>query len=332
MTVTSAYASLFNISEDEVKYLYKNRTEDILICKCGKFRKLKPSSQSKIGKMLAITCGNPKCNPACGRKRPEHSTFIKKLIADGTNEKFMSTIMKKGERFNKEVNTPEFKRKVLERMGIVVTDVEVQFSKMMSNRNKDVNQRRKQIINRYTKWESEYRDLIELVCGVVPTLDWVYSLSESDIHMYWGRIHGINTIRNSMRSQNSGRTNWFKTDTICGLQYNTQGLTAIRTRSGLETDFIQFFEKYKIKWSYEELRILTLDGSGFYVPDFIIDVNGQKYIIEAKGSFYRQDKEVYIKNKIGAGVKFASERGWKFCLVYQSPKNFKFLTECIIGE
>lgn len=59
----------------------------------------------------------------------------------------------------------------------------------------------------------------------------------------------------------------------------------------------------------DKLKIASLDKTSFYVPDFVAVINDKTFTIEVKGSYYRQDKEYYTKNKIGAGIEYCKSKG-----------------------
>lgn len=72
---------------------------------------------------------------------------------------------------------------------------------------------------------------------------------------------------------------------------------------------------------------------GFYLPDFLIKLNGKQILIEVKGNFYRQDVPDYIANKIAAGIKYAKEKGYQFILTFDKPdKEYKFIENAFINE
>ena len=319
----------------EEMYQYLGRGKKQYLCSCGNYRILWISKQSKIGKMLGRACGRPECDPKFGRKRPRQSKIMKALAADPKNNEYRNTLMQKGKKKNPKVNTIEFKRKVLQNCDIDVRElgsksVKERYSLYLSDRNKSVERRRKQILNSYLKWDPAYKELIVLVTKEVPTLEWVSSLSDFEVHRIWKRVHGISTIRNWDKISESGR-GFYKRKLVAGLKFNTQRKTSVVTRSEAEEKYINLFEKNKIPWSYEELRIETIMKDGFYKPDFIINHKGQKYLIEVKGkNWYRQDKDTYIKNRCYAAHKYATQHGWVFGISYNmSPKDMSFIDHLI---
>lgn len=318
------FAEINNLPIEIVDYLTKTKT---LFCKCGEYKKVYALSASKIGYGLYHSCGKPECNSRYGIKRPGHSAFMKNLAASGANEKYNATLIKSGERHNAELNSIEFKNKVLLSTGFNGT-----FSQYLGARNKDVNNRRKQIMSRYNMWEDQYKELIKLVCQCVPTTEWCDTLTEDQVQYYWKRLHGINTIRNCDNSQEVGRSLRFKGEYVRDLKFNYTGLTIVKTRSSWETELIKIFEKKRIEWSYEEFRIGTVDHSGFYIPDFVAKIKNKTYMIEVKGGYFATDKEWYMKNKIAAGVNFCKQRNWSFCMVWEKPQNLDFVKTPLIGD
>ena len=339
MKTKELFLTLTDIKESIIlEYLSKgNRCDKDLWCKCGKPKRMRIFSFGNDIKYESLDsyCGDKKCHPTYGIKRPAHSKYMSELAASGENAAFNATLMKKGMNHNLEVNTESFKKKVLDNKEIVYSEdnfLEI-YSNMLSERNKARSTRTVKMITQFTNWEKEYIDLILLVTdGINITEDWLSSLSDEKFEHIRYNIHGINTLRNSDKAD-IGRNSWFKSELVSDLKFNIQGLTAVMTRSGMETNYIHLFENNQVSWSYETLKLRNLNGKGFYKPDFIIKYNGTTYIIESKGSFYRTDKTEYMENKIGAGIAHAKQNGWKFCLTFeQNPTTMKFLDKTILGE
>ena len=310
MTQIKEFADYRNISLEDASYITRKSS---FLCKCGGFKMVRQSVQSRVGKVLGPTCGRRECSAVFGRKRPEHSRLMKEMSKSGPAS-FRSNLIKPGQLFNTEVNSLEFKKKVLSTRGVEIEndDVLATFSKHASDLLKSTSTRRKQIIDRYNKWEPEYQELILLVTGgIVPTEDWVNSLTLENMQYIWARIHGINTIRNGIKVARPG---WFKRILKTDFKYNTQNLDKIITRSGLESDYIDYFEKNAIPWSYEKHVIETVRHDGFHIPDFEIFYNTEKILLEVKGTFYRHDKEDYIANKVMAAMSFAKENNMRYIL------------------
>jgi hypothetical protein len=324
MSHIQQFQELYLLTDAQMKIL----STQPLHCKCGAFRKIKQASYASAGVVLSLYCGRKECHPRFGIKRPEHSQYMKQLAATGTNELYSNSLIKPGELRNPNINTDLFREQILKKYY----PNEESFSSMLSGRVKSVKWRRSQIIIKFTKWETYYQTLVNTLVGTEITPEYVLSLSDDEVHKVWSKIHSVNSIRNLDNSKNTGRNSWFKSELLVNLVYNQQGLTAVRTRSGLETWYINLFEKEKINWSYEKYKIPTIDKTGYYTPDFVVEYNNATYMIETKGSFFRCDKDEYIRNKIQAGVKFANSQGWRFCLVFTKSKDMSFLEKTIIGE
>ncbi len=316
------FAEHHNISEEDASYILRGKTE---FCKCGKYRNITTSKQSRVGLILKRTCGQPECEPLYGRKRPEHSRLMKDMAVNGSDE-FKLNLMKKGEIFNKKVNTIEFKRKKLENKGIDcslmnVEQIETANSEYESNKIKSRGQRSKVILSWVGKWEDEFLSLIKIITNILPTKEYLDLLSETAFVAIYKRIRGINTIRNWSKVKES-RTSWFKRIKIENLHYNTQGKSCVVTKSGLEADYINFFEQNNIPWSYEAVVLETIKKDGFHIPDFLIEYEDQTIMVEAKGSFYRQEVVEYFNNKVAAAVAYCKSNGIRYILTTSGPDKF----------
>lgn len=330
MNTPENFAKMYNLPLETVTYMARNKS---LYCTCGSPRCIVDSSQSKVGVRLGNTCGKIECSKLFGKLRPSHSAYMKELAASGKNEKFSNTLMKSGHMHNPKLNSQEFKRVVLDNKGIMGDNIDDAYSAMLRERNLDRRLRQKQLLTRYNNWEEVYKALIVAVCGQVPDPQWCSSLTDEQFAYYWKRVHGINTIRNSDRSGKVGRTLKFRGEIVTGLMFNRKGFTQISTRSSWEANMIRVFERNKVRWSYEEYHIETVDKNGYYVPDFVAEVEGKTYMIEIKGGFCAGDREYYMRNKIGAAIRFCRKKGWNFCMMYKNPTDLKFLdSTTLTGE
>ena len=282
------------------------------------------------------TCGDSKCEPNYGKKRPEHSKKMKELAVNGSS-KYKNTLMKKGERFNKEVNSTSFKRKRLIKHGYDVADktdeqIAELYSVLLSNFNKSLYTRKRSIVSNYVSWEQEYKDLILVVTkGIVPTEAWINTLSEDNINELWSRIHGINTIRNWNKVKKT-RSNFFKQSHLTGFKHNKKQ-ESIFVKSGLEKEYVEFFETEGFEWEYETIIIETLKKDGFYVPDFLVKIENRTIILEAKGSFYRSNIQDYIENKVKAAQEYCKEHGYEYVLTQKRPdKQLNFIKYALIKD
>lgn len=323
------FAEFHNISEEVSEYIIKDKNP---ICKCGRFKKIKPSSQSKVGLMLSIYCGNKECSPNFGRKRPEHSVLMKRMAAGEGSPAFLATLMKQGELFNREVNTIAFKRQVLTNKGFDVVDksdeeIEELHSIFLGNLVRSREVREKTIMTKIQQWDDEFKTLGESLVDIKDiTLEKLKTLTDEEFNEKYLKLHGIQTVINNINVQET-RSEFFIRVLFEDLKYNSQGKTTVRTRSRLEAEYIKVFEQNGVPWSYEELRLITINKTGVYIPDFIIQYEGQTYIVEVKGNFYGVDKETYFAEKLMAAAEYAKGKGWKFCISFVTPKDMSFLNK-----
>lgn len=317
----------------DTEYLCRNKN---IYCKCGKLRSTQLSPQSKIGVCLYRTCGDTKCDSKYGIKRPEHSLVMKNQVINGS-EKFKRTLIKPGDLHNKEVNSINFKKKRLISHNISVankTNDEINnlYSVLLAEFNTSISRRKSDIISRYDGWEEQYKLLILLITNnVIPTDSWLDSLTDKEIDIIWRRIHGVNTIRNFTRIKSS-RSKWFKQELLSNFKYNTKQQESVFTKSGLEKQYITFFEDNHIPWEYETIVLETINKSGFYIPDFLIKFQNNTILLETKGSFYRQNIIEYINNKVQAGINFCKEHGYVYVLTQKNPDiNGNFIKYSLIN-
>jgi hypothetical protein len=305
------------VTEEEFAYMTRNTSP---FCKCGKYKRVISSTQSKVGKKFFHYCGDPRCSPRYGIKRPEHSKKMRELVRTGS-EAYKASLMKRGHLHNKGVNTLEFKKKRLDNHNIAYNEdnIEEKFSELLKTLQESPKVRRKRIVRSYERWEEEFRELILVVTeNNIPTKEWVDSLSDAEVDRIWRRIHGIATIRNWSKVKKT-RNRFFKQEYMTGFKYNTKGQTHVMTRSGLEAKWILFFEEHAIPWCYEPFVLSNIHNDGFHIPDFLIEVEGRQIILEVKGSFYRQDIPEYFANKVEAAKRFAKENNMMYVLTQKQP-------------
>lgn len=290
-------------------------------CKCGKEKKKKVN-----GRYMGY-CGDSKCSPRYGIKRPDHSAKMKDLAASGENEKYSNSLMKKGTIFNKEANTIEFKMKVLRNKGIECdeTNAEDLHSAFLASNAKSRVIRTKQILTKYGSWDECFKSLAHACCETDCIDDnWVSLLSDDEFSVFFKTMHGIQTVVNMEKHRLAGRNKHYIRVLMGDLKHNVRGITSVLTRSKLESSYIKVFEDNCIPWDYEWIRIPKTNG-GTYSPDFYIKYQGIKYIIEVKGDWYEDDKDVYYQNCLVPAIKYANEHGMLMALSYVEPKNMKFL-------
>lgn len=312
------FSKLHDISQSDVIYMSRRSP---LRCPCGSFRTVKKSSQSLVGMQLGAWCLADKCNPAYGKARPEHSVKMKALAADPASA--INRVLKKKGYVNPFFNSQDFKRRAVENAGIPSSSktIDEAFAEYCSARMKSPIYRAKMVARRVGKWPQWAVDFLE---AYFPAQSFTFPalVNSANLDDVFAKSHGIQTVLNA---KNTGRNSWFKSELVDGLALNREGLTAVMTRSGWESTAIRLFETSGVKWSYETLRLRT--PGGIYTPDFIIEVGGETWLIEIKGSFYRTDKEACMRERISTAVQYAKSNGWKFSLVLQEPTTLQRIFE-----
>jgi len=287
----------YNLDVEKTKYLCRKTS---LLCKCGNFKRIQTSSQSKINISLSRTCGNKECEPNYGIKRPTHSLKMKELALNGSDV-FKNNLIKKNQILNKNINSIQFKKKRLENKYKINLDllseseINQKYSDLLSKISTSRNYRIKIILNRLQTWEPLFVNIIKEKFGSEICLSFLNSLETNKINEMFLFTHGLNTFRYSNKIKKH-RPSFFKKGLLKNFKYNQQ--ESVFFKSGLELEYIEYFEKNSINWEYEPISLLTVRRTGFYIPDFIIQYNNRKIMLEVKGNFYRQNKEDYLLNKI----------------------------------
>lgn len=285
----------------------KTKGLDYLKCSCGQPKKIKGNGT------LHSYCGNKDCHHMTGKKRPEHSRLMAKYAKEG---KF--TVLKKPGFINPFLNSIEFKKKRLLNSGNsnteIMTDGEIihEYNKLValaSTRSDTLRSKAKTLFNRF-------KDLYDL-----------QEISEQDIENV-----DLNTLKNYLKILNSiksvesgtGIAKKYKRTRLSDFEYNSANQQEIVTKSSYETNYAKFFEKNKIPWEYETLRIRC--ENGYYIPDFLITLGNKKYILEVKG-FLLNEKE-YIDKKLRYAAMYGEKNNIDVILTYDArPKDIKSILE-----
>jgi len=238
-----------------------------------------------------------------GKKRPEHSKKLKNK-PNYKNRKENWTV--KRSEYDKEMNSIEWKRKVLINKGIFTDSLsdlkliqlynEYVKKRVMSNDYKIT--KIKNFLNR-SKYKHMYDDVLlkELLTN---NLEESYSIVNSIISTY----HVLRNDNNMGGSPMFVRT-VFNPETLPKCKNKNQ----FSTRSSYESIFINNFILENIEnidyWSFET-EIFNIKNK-LYIPDFIISINGEEYFIELKG--YIRDESTFnkiekISNYMGLNKKY----------------------------
>lgn len=271
---------------------------DVIYCKCGNIRPFRE-------KRMSWFCSK-ECNPAFNRKRPEHSKFMKE------NHRDISSCFKKG-RSNTFVNSIDWKIKVLKNGGLITQEADFNtnkiteiFSKYLSDRIKSIPYKKRIIkrilsndnYNKHPNFHGLTKDDIDIML-------------EDDVEKLMYTYNSIKTLNN--RTDKCGARS-FKREMITNLIYNMR-VTAVYAKSSYESNYIRAFEKNKILWEYEPIRIQA--GNGHYTPDFLFIHNNKKYLLEVKGYFTsNEQKEKYFNTKLKYAIEYCDNNNIVFLFTF----------------
>lgn len=304
----------------------KYHNEKDLLCKCGEFKRIKTARSVFI---VDYYCGDKKCHKSYGKLRPEHSAYMKNLAASGKNDKFSSTLMKRGELKNPKVNSIEFIKTKLMNKGIDIkgfSESDIRF--------------------RNSKYESEKQFSSEYISKAI-----IKFINKHNLHAEFGNptfesllalpIDSLLNIRYRMASWHhflycSKRCSKnYKRDTCTNLKFNLRGLTLVKTKSSYESNHIRFFEENKIPWDYEPFRIVWNEENGAtYTPDFVFVYGEQKFILETKGFLSEQYRNEYLTTRINSAFDYAKNNEYSGMIISfnSSPSNIEELINQTMKE
>lgn len=123
-------------------------------------------------------------------------------------------------------------------------------------------------------------------------------------------------------NENMGKTKFFKSGFV--KVKNCLNKTIIKYRSSWEELSISFLEKNNIKYYYEPFYIEKEDGT-FYLPDFLLEYNGEKILLEIKGFIRGQSGKKNEELKKRAGLKYCEENGMRFVYLTKILDNLEYL-------
>lgn len=208
-------------------------------------------------------CDSPECASAAkkasltvwlGKTRPDHAKII--------SSKLKGVPKTAAHKKNMKTNSEHYKKKMLDNKNIQYTNESYQelWKKLISDTRKGNAYKKTCVSN----WFSFNIDDVEKFDA--ETLDLYYKKFNSE--------KSIKAMYNHPKMGNGLR------ETISDLKFCINR-TEITTRSFWESSFVKdFLEKNKIYYKYEAFYIEN------YLPDFIVEFDGKKYIIEIKGTIY----------------------------------------------
>ena len=304
----------------------KSHSEKDLLCKCGEFKRIRLFSSVP---RIDYYCGGKKCDVRYGTLRPDHSTHMKKLASSGENSKFSSSLMKRGELKNPKVNSIEFISKKLHNKGIDVSGLsDEELAQLNSKYNSEMQFTTKFIVGAIMRFVKKHG--LQEEFGN-PTVETLTELPREKLMKMRYRMASWHTFFYCSSRANKK----YKREILKNLMHNMRNLTLVKTKSSYETNHIKFFEAEKISWDYEPIRIIWDQERGAsYIPDFVFEYAGKKYILETKGFLADDYKQEYLTTRINAGYDYAADNGYAGMIIsYKaSPKNIEELINQTMKE
>lgn len=288
--------------------------EATTICpNCGKRRKAIIGKGDKF--YFSKCCMSGICHPNYNKKRPEHSAIMKQRTADGKNP----TSFQKGVS-NSFINTIEWKRRVLDNKHIEHTHLsDNELIDFFNKYKSDIAKSRSVKLSKTKTQVKKYSEYL-LKLGPLPIIKEDITDDELD---YWFKItNGVKTLV----TVKNGTAKRYKRTKFFDLEYNTKS-KSITTKSSYETNYVLLFEDTATSWEYEPF--ILKDGRNLYLPDFIFEYSGQKYMLEVKGFFKDTEQQTeYFMNKLNLAQKWCNENNYILLFTLQGkPTTIENLIE-----
>jgi hypothetical protein len=236
--------------------------------------------------------------------RPEHSENMKiKMKGINRGDNFRETKRKQN-------SSIDFKIKVLRNKKIDVlykTDSEIkELYKLINSNNRKSKDFKIKKLKKFLKSdkyldESTYLNFRDKLKNVV--------ITDENVEKIYPEMMSIISSISIVRNENMGKTKFFKTGFI--KVKNCLNKTIVRYRSSWELKTIEFLELNGIKYSYESFYIQKEDGT-LYLPDFLIEYEGHKILLEIKGFIRGEKGKINEEMKIKAAKKYCSENNIKY--------------------
>ena len=278
-----------------------------------------------ICKKTLLRKGKKYCSRQCsgkskfGLKRPNHSKLMKQKCKDGIINIAFLNQQGKNKDFLKSL---EFKKKRLKNKNINIdkmTDIEIksEYSNLLSKINSSNEFKLKSLLT-FLSNRTEY--IFDPFLKSILHKDFNDILNDPKIEDI---IFKLNSFKTCLLNPNIN-INSFKRTLMSNFKFNSLQ-ESVYTKSSYETNYINFFEKEGINWTYEKTWIIT--EKGYYLPDFKVFYNNNEYLIEVKGSFFRTTLEEYVNNKVIHALKHCQNNNMKFIFTFNGNPNFNIFNK-----
>lgn len=238
------------------------------------------------------------------KSRPEHSNLMKiKMKGIDRGDSFR--------KIKKEQNSSiEFKIKVLKNKNIDITSKsENEIKDLYKTITSSVRKTNDFKIKKIKKFLKSNKYLEELTFLSFKNKFEYVDICNDNVEKIYTEMMSIISSISIVRNENMGSTKFFKTGFI--KVKNCLNKTILRYRSSWELKTIEFLEINEIKYSYESFYIQKEDGT-FYLPDFLIEYENKKILLEIKGFIRGQKGKINEEMKIKAAKKYCKENNIKY--------------------
>jgi hypothetical protein len=256
-----------------------------------------------------------------GKKRDDHSKFMKvKMKGIDRGDSFR-------EKKKNQNQSIEFKIKFLKNKDVIINyqDYELvkqSYCKYISDIRKSVDHKINKINNFILKKKYSGVDIYD---NYIMDYENVV-LTKENYHKPFTEMMSMISIINININENMGTTKFFKKGNI-NVKF-CLGKNVITYRSGWELNTINFLEENKIPYEYEPFYIKKIDNT-YYLPDFLLYLNGNKILLEIKGFINGEEGYKNEELKIDAGIKYCNENGYKYSYLNSKLTNLKQINENI---
>lgn len=248
-----------------------------------------------------------------GKKRPEHSEKMKKLMLG----------IDRGDSFRElkktQLQSIDFKRKFLTNKNISFfddNDILKKYSEYISNVRKGPKHKKKKIL-KFLNDKKYYFDVFKNFYDTPKDLS-----SDDKIHEVYSNMLSIISTYNIQKNEKMGTTKYFKRGFL-EVNY-CLNKTLIHYRSSWEEITIKFLEEKKIYYLYEHIYLPKSDGK-LYLPDFQFEYNNQSYLLEIKGYIRGKEGKNSEILKIESALKYCRENSLKYVYLQKPLTDLKQL-------
>lgn len=256
-----------------------------------------------------------------GKKREEHSELMKvKMKGIDRGDSFRE----KKKQQNQSIN---FKIKFLKNKNIEI-DYDNQglvkrvYGKYISDVRKSaeykINKIKKFILNQKYVGIDIYDEYVEKYKRL--------KLTKENYHEPFTQMMSMISVINISVNENMGTTKFFKKGEV-NVKYCINK-DIITYRSSWELDTINFLELNKITYKYEPFYLKKSDGT-YYLPDFLIFIKKDVYLLEVKGFINGEEGLKNEKLKIDAGIKYCNKNNYKYVYLEDKLIDLKQIKENI---